>query len=75
MIDNPNMITIAVNPKEYLKKYRYKEVNKKHKPLRKDSPGMDFDTYARRTLSLNDHERIIKMYQQKIQNVCKSRMK
>ena len=30
-IDNPNMITIAVNPKEYFEKFRKKQFNKKHK--------------------------------------------
>ena len=30
-IDNANIITIAVNPKEYFEKYRDKTVNKKQK--------------------------------------------
>ena len=41
-IDNPNVITISVNPKEYFEKYKDKTVNKKHKGLKRDTPGMNF---------------------------------
>ena len=39
-IDNSNVITISVNPKEYFEKYRDKTVNKKHKGLKRDTPGI-----------------------------------
>ena len=39
-IDNANMITIAVNPKEYYEEHRSRHWNKKHKGMRKDFRGM-----------------------------------
>ena len=29
-VDNPTVVTVTINPKEYLEKYRNKDVNKKH---------------------------------------------
>ena len=49
-IDNPNIIMVAVNPKEYLEEYRDKSFNKKHKELKKDTPGMHFVAYANRVM-------------------------
>ena len=53
-IDNPNIVTIAVNPKEYFEKYRDKSFSKKHNGLKKDTPGMHFEAYGKRMMSLND---------------------
>ena len=53
-IDNTNVITISVNTKEYFEKYRDKTVNKKHKGLKKDTPGMNFETYSQRICSLHE---------------------
>ena len=47
-IDNPNVCTIAVNPKEYLEKFKNKTINKKHKGVRKGTRGMMFENYANR---------------------------
>ena len=47
-IDNPNVCTIAVNPKEYFEKFKNKDVNKKHKGVKKGTPGMMFENYANR---------------------------
>ena len=44
--DNGNLITIPVNPKEYFEKYKDKSINKKHKGMRIDIPGMSFDADA-----------------------------
>ena len=55
-IDNQNMITIAVNPKEYFKNYKNKNINKKHNDTRKDASGMIFKSYARKIMSLRDHD-------------------
>ena len=41
-IDIPNLITIAINPKEYFELYKNKTFNKKCKGIRKDTPGMFF---------------------------------
>ena len=53
-IDTANVITIAVKPKEYFDKYRDKTVNKKHKGLKKDTPGMNFEAYSQRICSLHE---------------------
>ena len=47
-IDNPNVCTIAVNPKEYFEKFKNKHVNKKHKGVKRGTPGMMFENYANR---------------------------
>ena len=51
-IDNPNNCTIAVNPKEYFEKFRNRDINKKHKGVRKNTKGMDFERYANRIKDL-----------------------
>ena len=47
-IDNPNVCTIAVNPKEYFEKFKNRDINKKHKGVKKGTPGMMFENYAQR---------------------------
>ena len=47
-INNPNILTISINPKEYFEKCRDKNINKKHKGLKRDTPGMDFEAYSSR---------------------------
>lgn len=39
-IGNANIVTIAVNPREYFEKYGDYNINKKHKGLKKDPSGM-----------------------------------
>ena len=51
-IDNANICTIAVNPKEYFEKFKDKNINKKHKGVRKNTKGMDFQRYAERIKDL-----------------------
>ena len=51
-IGNQNICTIAVNPKEYFEKFRNRKINKKHKGVRRDTPGMCFESYAIRINSL-----------------------
>ena len=53
-IDNANIITISVNPKEYFVKYRDKTVNKKHKRLKRDTPGMNFKAFSQCICSLHE---------------------
>ena len=50
-IDNANIVTIDVNPKEYFERYRDKNINKKHKGLKKDPSGMSFESYPDRIMS------------------------
>ena len=51
-INNQNICTIAINPKEYFEKFRDKKINKKHKGVRRDTLGMDFERYASRIKDL-----------------------
>ena len=51
-IDNSNICTIAVNPKEYFEKFKNRDINKKHKGVRKNTKGMDFERYADRIKDL-----------------------
>ena len=50
-IEKANIGTIAVNLKEYFEKYRDKNINKKHKELKKHPSGMSFESYADRIMS------------------------
>ena len=45
-IDKPNVITIALNPKEYYEHFGDHPDNKKYKGLKKSTFGMDFDSYS-----------------------------
>ena len=51
-IDNQNICTIAINPKEYFEKFKNRKINKKHKGVRRDTPGMSFENYAARINNL-----------------------
>ena len=54
-IDNPNVITIAVNPKEYFEVFRNKNSNKKYKGVKRTTQGMDFESYAARIMDLREY--------------------
>ena len=51
-IDKPNVITIALNPKEYYERFVDHSDNKKRKGLKKSTYGMDFDLYSNRLTDL-----------------------
>lgn len=51
---NPCFLTIACNPKEYDKMFKNKCINKKHKGIKQGSPGMNFENYTERLVSLNN---------------------
>ena len=51
-IDNQNICTNAVNPKEYSEKFKNRKIFKKHKGVRRDTPRMCFENYASRISSL-----------------------
>ena len=42
-IENPNICTIAINLKEYFEKFKNQQINKKHKGIRRNNPGMNFE--------------------------------
>ena len=54
-INNANILTIVINPKEYFKKYKDFSINKKHKGLKKNTPGMDFEAYSERLATLHKY--------------------
>ena len=64
-IDNPSICTIAV--KKYFKTLKNRPINKKHKGVRWDTPGMNFGSYAEKIKVLReiDSERIEKKLVQK----------
>ena len=61
-IDNANICTIAVKSKEYFEKLKNRSINKKHKGVRRDTPAMNFESYAERIRVLRkiDSDRIEK---------------
>ena len=53
-IDNPCKIVVAVNPKEYYKHFEDFRCNKKHKGIRIGAPGMNFENFGKRIVSVNE---------------------
>ena len=51
----PNVITISINPKEYLEEFEDLSINKKHKGIKKGTPGMDFSAYYSKLSSITDY--------------------
>lgn len=47
-INNPNIITVAISPKEYFEEYKNCTVNKKSRGIRKDTEGMTLEAYIDR---------------------------
>ena len=54
-IAKPNVITIALNPKEYYERFIDDSDNKNHKGFKKSTPGMDFDSYSNRLSDLTEY--------------------
>ena len=55
-IDDPCIVTVAINPKEYFEQFESDNVNKKYKGLRKGAAGMEFENYPRRINFVNEIE-------------------
>ena len=51
-IDNPCVLTIACNPKEHYEVFEDRDVNKKHKGIKKGWPSMNFKNFSKRMNSL-----------------------
>ena len=47
-INDPCLVTLAVNPREYFEYFKSENINKKHKGIKKGSSGMDYENYAER---------------------------
>ena len=54
-INKPNIITIALQPKEYYEWFIDHSDNKKPKGIKKLTPGMDFDSYSNRLSDLTEY--------------------
>ena len=47
-------MTLAVNPKEYFEYFESEKCNKKHKGIKKEAKGMEYQNYAERIKPLID---------------------
>ena len=65
-IDNQNICTIAVNPKEYFEKFKNRKINKKHKGVRRDTLGM-YLKVMQCVLTLLERILIVKKMKKKLQ--------
>ena len=54
-INRANIVTIALNPKEYYEEFDNCTSNKKHKGLKKGTPGMNFEAYCGRLVNLYEY--------------------
>ena len=54
-IDKENVVTVALNPKEYYERFIDASYNKKHKGLSKNVKGMDFESYSKRLSDLSKY--------------------
>ena len=70
-IDKPNIITIALNPKEYYERFVDYTDDKKHKRLKKSTPDMDYDSYSNRLSDLTEY--YSEFFQKPIQKVEQKR--
>ena len=59
-IDNPCILTLAVNSKEYLEIFESKYLNKKHKRIKKGLLGLGFENFSKRIGSLVNFDRFKK---------------
>ena len=76
-IDNANTVAIAVNPKEYFEVFRNKAINKKHKGVKKSTPGMNFEAFSNRIMDIREYsyaEKIPKTVSQKRFNIKNTKM-
>ena len=63
--DDPFLVTIAVNPKEYLEKFESENINKKPKGLRKGAKGIESENYSKRINSIKQNETFSRLSQEK----------
>ena len=45
-VNDPCLVTLAANPKEYLQYFKSQAINKKHKGIKKGAVGMDYKNFA-----------------------------
>ena len=44
-----------MNPKEYFEAFKNKAINKKHKGVKKSTPGMNFESFASRIMDIKEY--------------------
>ena len=59
-INDPCLVTLATNPKEYLEYFKSESINKKHKGIKKGAVGMDYENFAERIKPLFHFDSYIK---------------
>ena len=59
-INDPCLVTLATNPKEYLEYFRSESINKKHKAIKKGAVGMDYENFAERIKPLFHFDTYVK---------------
>ena len=59
-INDPCLVTLAVNPKEYLEYFKSEIINKKHKEIKKGSVGMHYENFAERIKPLFSFDTYVK---------------
>lgn len=55
-INDPCLVTLAVNPKEYYEYFKSENINKKHKGVKKGSSAMEYENYAERIKPLYEFD-------------------
>ena len=73
IIDKPNVITIALNSKEYYERFIDHSDNKEHKRSKKSTPGMDFDSYSNRLSDLTEYSNEFSNTPNKVEQIEKKR--
>ena len=59
-INDPCLVTLATNPKEYLEYFQKEAINKKHKGIKKGAVGMDYRNFAERIKPLFNFDTYVK---------------
>ena len=59
-INDPCLVTLATNPKEYLEYFQSEAINKKHKGIKKGAVGMDYRNFAERIKPLFNFDTYVK---------------
>ena len=59
-INDPCLVTLATNPKEYLEYFKSESINKKHKDIKKGAVGMDYENFAERIKPLFHFDTYVK---------------
>ena len=60
-ISNANIRTIEVNPKDHFEKFKNRTLNKKHKGVRQDTKGMNFESYEKQIQKKLTHVNMAKL--------------